>query len=262
MKRIGKALAVVLFHVLFFAGCAGVSKQVPKLSEAAARDLVHQAVDFLKKRDASLQGLRGLASVRYGSNLFGVHGETAFAVRRPGQLRIDALSDFGSFASQVILSRGRLLIVWPSENTYFEGVADRGAMERFLSVGLEPDEMIDVLMGAVPLESEDRYRIVRADEKEIVVRGERRELWLERSEGRFLPIKIVGLDERGKMRYQAKYGHYRDHEGRLFPVKLSAEFWEPRSRIEIQFKDIELNPKVENKIFRQEIPANATPFEN
>src|SRR5579885_1884638 len=123
MKR---SLATVF---LLLCGCAGVPKTAMKPMDARTLALRHEAFVAIRSRNESLRSLKGLATVRYGSKLFGVKGDTAFAMEKPGDLRIDALSDFGTFASQVIFSRGRLLILWPSQNHYFEGAADREAIE-------------------------------------------------------------------------------------------------------------------------------------
>lgn len=255
MKR-----SAVLFFFIFWASCASVPKRGPELSDAQ-KALRRDVLSALTERDASLRGLRGLATVRYGSKLFGVKGETAFALRRPGELRVDALSDFGAFASQVILSKGRLQIFWPADGKYFLGTADREAMERFLMIGLDPKEAVDIFLGIVPLEAEERYRVVKAGTTDVVLRGESGELTARRSGGRFVPRRYVEWDGRGKVRYEVSYGAFRENGGQLFPESLRAEFREPRSRIEVRFKEIELNPKLGQNVFQQKIPPDAKPLE-
>lgn len=253
MKRF---LALLAFGWL--CGCAGVSKTAVKPMDARMLALRHETIASLRERNVSLHSLKGMAAVRYGSKLFGVKGDTAFALQRPEDLRIDALSDFGSFASQVIFSNGRLLILWPSKNRYFSGAADREAVERFLRIGLDGDQVVDLLLSCVPLEPEEDYRVARADEKGIVLRGESGELDLIRSEERTLPQRYLAFDGKGRELYRVTYSDYQ--EG--FPRTLAAVFREPKSQIEVLFKDVELNPKMDKKVFEQRIPPDATPLEN
>jgi len=252
MKR---SLATVF---LLLCGCAGVPKTAMKPMDARTLALRHEAFVAIRSRNESLRSLKGLATVRYGSKLFGVKGDTAFAMEKPGDLRIDALSDFGTFASQVIFSRGRLLILWPSQNHYFEGAADREAIERFLLIGLDADRVVDLLLSRIPLEPEDHYRVTQAGEKEIVLRGEDGELALIKSEDGFVPQRYLAVDEKGRKLYRVTYADYR----REFPGRLEADFREPKSQIQVVFKDVELNPKMDKKVFEQRIPADATPLEN
>lgn len=254
MKR---AAALVL--VWFCASCASVPKRGPEPSDAD-KTLRHDILASLAVRDASLRGLRGLATVRYGSKLMGVQGDTAFALRRPADLRVDALSDFGSFASQVIFTKDRLLVLWPAEGQYYLGAADREAMERFLLIGLEPEEVVDVILGIVPVEAEGCYRVVKTGARDVVLRGQDGELTVRRVGGHFVPSRYVGRDEKRELLYEVSYDAFRESGGQIFPESLRARFREPRSQIEIRFKEIELNPKWGRNVFEQKIPDNAVPL--
>lgn len=246
-----------IFLILFFliGGCAGTrgpSERFDPLSQT----LRHEALESLKRRNESLKGLRGMATVRYGSKLFGARGETAFALQRPTRLRIDGLSDFGLYSSQLALKDGGVVILWPTDNVYFQGEATPEVMRRYLLVQLPPNKIIEILLGVIPLEDEEVYRVsVLHKGRQLLLRGRIGEVIVEPNQGAYLPIQYTSYDGEGEKRYQVSYSEY--EQGTGVPGRLSARFWDPHARIEVQYKELEVNPAFDKAVFQIRVPREA-----
>ncbi len=257
MKRAACAISVIFF----LGACATTGSRAPGRAEVASPALRHEVYDSLKSRNDSLLSLKGLATVRYGSKLFGVRGETSFALNRPDQLRIDGLSDFGAYTSQFVLKDGDLTILWPSQGNYYHGKADRDAMSRYLNVDVAPAQAVKILMSHVPLEDEEAYAVKeQRGGREIVLRGRRGEILAERKEGGYVPLRYTSLDEKGRREYMVDYSNYRANENDdgMLAMRIDARFFRPNSRIQVDFHDVDVNSKIEGKVFQIEIPPDAT----
>lgn len=251
--------------VLFWSGCAGTRGAVPR-GGPVSEDVRAGVLASLRERNESLRSLRGLATVRYGSALFGTRGETAFAVQGPDRLRIDGLADFGLYQSQLATDGRTLRIVWPTDRRYFEGAATPETFGRYLLVGLPPETVVGILLGEVPLGHGDEGLIVRMGKGgRYVVTGGGLTAVVEPKDGVYLPLEYTVTDGRDRPVYRVAFTDYAQ-EGRplWFADRMTARFWEtaagaPKARIEIGFKEIEINPKVDAKLFELKIPKDAEP---
>ncbi len=79
--------------------------------------------------------------------------------------------------------------------------------------------------------------------------------------GETVPLRFTATDFGGGRRYTVTYEDYRDAGGLLFPHRLTARFWDPSSRLEIQYHEVELNPSLDAGLFKLKIPDDAKPIE-
>ena len=70
-------------------------------------------------------------------------------MRRPGSLRVEAMSPFG-VALIVAAQDSRLQIFEPSKNTLMRGTADAATLARFARIPMAPRDAVGLLMGIVP----------------------------------------------------------------------------------------------------------------
>lgn len=239
-------------------GCATVpkapKKSLPKKFLKEDLELRHEILSQLRLHNASTQSLRGLATIRYGK-MFGSKGNAAILIKRPYFLRIDGLGEFGLSNYQILISRGDLVIYWPPANRYVKKIAGSDELGHYLSVYLGAEETIDLLSGAVPLEEEADYRLKRSKNgKELILKSGRQELVVVEREGTYLPVQLTTFDIGGSKSYRVNYEEYQDS----FPTLIKARFWNPGRRVEIQFQETEINPKLGPSLFKLEIPDDAT----
>ena len=258
MKRFNVNSAVLIFF-LIFTSCAGPSERPRDLRGTFSRQLRHELVEALRVRNQRIRSLRGLATVRYGSKFFGAHGEAAVVIRRPSEIRIDALSEFGLNDSQLVASQGDLVIFWETDNRYFRGLASREHFARYLNVSLDPESVIRLMTGVVPVEAEEDYFLqTRKKGAEFFLKGRIGEVALEQRDSSYVPVRYTAYDVDGTRDYLVSYEDYREEGGTWFPNRLAARFWDPHLRVEILYHGVEINPAIDKKTFELKIPDDAT----
>lgn len=257
MKKVG----AILF-LLLAAGCAGT--RGPSAVRSVSEALRDRMVASLVQRNEAVRSLRGEATVRYGGKVFGLRGETAFALTKPDRLRIDGLAEFGVYSSQLALKGDALTILWPTDQLYFSGEAAPETFGRYLLIGLPSETVLNILAGAVPLRGDDpELRVVSKGRNFFAIYGTRLEVLVDERGGALRPVSYTVTDSQGAPVYRVAFEYDPQAEGE-FPRKLSARFWEngpsrTKARVEIEYKDVEINPKLEDKLFTLKIPKDAEP---
>lgn len=253
-----KKICIVLSLALLFLSCATLPARKHPREFAFSRDLRHDVFSSLQRRNDAVRSLRGFANVRYGSTVFGARGETTFAIKKPYHLRIDGLSDFGLYNSQLAIVRGDLMILWPGDNSYYRGFANQQVMERYLMVDLGPEQTIALLLGLIPLEVEEEYGVRELKKGgKFLLQGEHGEVIVESKDGFYLPTQYTAYDTDGLIKYRIDYLDYRRESDVWFAGRLLVKFLDPRSRIEIFYREVEINPTLEDKLFEIVLPRDA-----
>lgn len=254
-----KKIAIALLFVL--SGCAGTRGPVAVTSVPEGER--SRIVASIVARNAAVSSLRGQASVRYGGAVFGARGETAFALKKPSRLRIDGLAEFGLYSSQLALNGNDLTILWPGDNRYFTGPATPEAFARYLLIGLPPETILNILIGFVPVRADDPGLRVSAKGRNVyVVRGERVEALVEARGSDFVTLEYTVTDHADAPIYRVTFADYADHGGVRFADRLTARFWEngpsrTKARVEVDYKDVEINPRLDDKLFELKVSKDA-----
>jgi outer membrane lipoprotein-sorting protein len=260
-----KRRALLLVLVVFGSGCAAGRVAMPG-GRPVPEGVRAAVLASLRERNETLSSIKGFATVRYGSALFGARGETAFAVQGPDRFRVDGLADFGLYQSQMASDGRTLRIVWPLDGLYFEGEAAPESFGRYLRVGLPPETIAGILLGRVPLDGGEDFDVRAGRGGRYVVRGGRLAAVVERRDGEnCLPVEYTVTDGEGRPVYRVAFSDYvREGRALWFADRMTARFWgtedvPARSRIEVAFKEIEINPKIDAKLFLLKIPPDAKP---
>jgi hypothetical protein len=90
--------------------------------------------------------------MEYSNGSDHVKAREELIVRRPGSLRIEAMSPFGVVLI-VAAQDSRLQIFEPSKNTLMRGTADAATLARFARIPMAPRDAVGLLMGIVPFAS-------------------------------------------------------------------------------------------------------------
>jgi hypothetical protein len=129
--------------VALLAGCALRAPGPRPVQPATAEALLAR----LDARRASVTSLRARARLRAG--LEGVWTREAVLVRRPDSVRVDVLTPFG-LALAVGTAGERLWAYPPGEGVRYEGSASPENLTRFLGAPIEPEAVVDILLGLPP----------------------------------------------------------------------------------------------------------------
>ncbi len=112
---------------------------------ARAIELTHA----LAERDRGLDSMQTPAVMEYSNPEHHLKAREVITVRRPQDLRIEALSPFG-VALVVAAKDSRLAIFRSSDNTLMHGAATADTLNRFAQVPLAPKPAVDLLLGLAP----------------------------------------------------------------------------------------------------------------
>jgi hypothetical protein len=245
------AVAVALAVLCELAACA----LIPGARSSSVRPVLSthtsEAIAALAKREGVLHSMRTGAVMKY-SAANGRHFMTheQIAMKRPANLRVEALSPFGATMVLTADDAGRLMIFDPSNNRLLSGSANAATLARYVRIPMAPAEAIDLLMGLAPdpaqLETPPDsvtlengmtvvgWRLDTGGTRELGFIGERLAMVRER-------------DARGERRYEVRYADWRPAGDVSFPHKVDADF--PASRFTVRYEAPVLNAILPASIF-------------
>jgi len=125
------ALALALLGT---GACATLPRRPPPGVAAAARQT--RSYSALLKVRVKTRDLRGRSRV-------------LLAFQRPDRLRVE-IPGPGGLRLLAVTRDGALTVLFPAERRVFKGEADRRSMDALLGIALEPDEIMDALLGVAP----------------------------------------------------------------------------------------------------------------
>ncbi|HEX9445661.1 MAG TPA: DUF4292 domain-containing protein [Candidatus Binatia bacterium] len=240
------------------AALAGCSTTRPPLlldNLPEERRPIAELVQSLAKRNRELKSLRSLAGVNYAGP-DGKHSfQEAVLVRRPDRLRLETLYPLGVLLI-VTASPEEIAAYHTREGIIYRGKSTRENLWRFTQIPLSVPEATSLLMGLPPSgasKGEWRYegpaiaRDLGDGWKESVVFHPAKPL----------PIRWQLFNPAGKVELNAEFGDYADTPAGPFAMRLAVESPGQQRRLEITYKDPELNVDLAPALFVQKKPDNA-----
>ena len=214
-----------------------------------------ELVKSLVQRSGELRSLRALASVYY-SGTDGRGGfQEAVLVDRPDRLRLETLSPLGATILIVTADAEEMAGFHPREGLFYRGKSSPLNLFRYTQIPLGLRELTSVLMGLPPLVTQGGWR---HDGQSIVrdLAGGRKEaisfhptLWA--------PTQWQRTDPEGRVELSAQFGDFFATPAGPFPLKISLEAPTQQRRLDIRYRDPELNVNLAPVLFVQEKPETA-----
>jgi outer membrane lipoprotein-sorting protein len=246
-----------LFLFLFLLWCASCAT-LPR--EPSPAPLPEDFLARLRARSQALQGLKGLAHVRVSAPGKNFTTQEVIFARRPGFLRLETLSPLGTPLFYFATTGQDLSMYHPGENRFYQGPARARHLSAILPAGLEPEEVVAILLGGFPLllyeDSSTRY-------------DAREELW-------FLDLKApsgggrqtLGIDPQNGRILSAEYplqgitrrlffSEFKEASNFSFPHKIHFESPASRTQFTIEYQEVTLNPEWEEQDFHLPVPRGA-----
>ncbi|MGA6926025.1 MAG: hypothetical protein WBY88_10110 [Desulfosarcina sp.] len=126
------------------------------------RDLAaEQLAAGLMQTNAGLTGFKCLGKTILSSpGLPNRSFRTAIAGRLPGRLRVDLLAPFGGAAGSFSSDGEHLFLVMHTTREYYKKRLGNGSLERFIQMDLTVADLLDILVGRIPMESGLSARIL------------------------------------------------------------------------------------------------------
>lgn len=232
----------------------GIGSAPAALEQAAIKpDLaqLHALTGLLAERSRRLTAMRSDAVMKYASGGHTVKAHEVIAVRRPDELRVEALSPLG-VALVVAARHSELSIYDPGANTFYRGAANAATLDRFANIPVPPRQAVRLLMGLLPDDS-----IIGAKPSSLVNQGGEMVASYRLAGGMVEKVGFQGdhlamvklIDAAGESAYDVRYGDYFDIGGIVFPHQIEASFRGGQTRLEITYSHLIVNPSLDDALF-------------
>jgi outer membrane lipoprotein-sorting protein len=246
------------FFLLFFLfGCASCA---PLPHAPPPPPPPEEFLSRLRDRSRELTGLKGLAHVQVSAPGKNFRSQEVIFARRPGFLRLETLSPLGTPLFYFAAAGEELSMYHPGENRYYRGPVRARYLADILPGGLEPQEIVAILLGGVPLFPHEDFSW-RFDRRE--------EIWfLDLKDAAGKIAQTLGLDPLSRRIFFAEYSlqgvirrvsfeDYREASNGSFPHKIRFESPAARTWVTVEYQDIALNPEWADRDFHLDVPRGA-----
>lgn len=246
-------LFVLAALVLGLGGCTTVAPpRAPKLP--APQWQSSQLIDSLAQRRDQFHSLRALAQVDYAGPE-GKHGfQEAVVVQRPDRLRLETLTMLGAIL--IVTANDKEIVGYhPREGVFVRGPATKDNLQRYTQIPLELEEITLLLMGLPPVESSAPWQqegnalifSPNGRARDVVVFDHQQPV----------PSEWRRVNDSGEVELTARFSDYVPSPAGLFPTQIVFQSTTQKKKLEIRYKEPELNATVQSDLFDQQKPAHA-----
>lgn len=238
--------------LLSLAGAAACARRAPP------PDLSPDPVALLaevERTQARVERVRGEARVRIQSP--GGDGTvTQFvAAERPDRVRLDALDFFGNPAAVMVTDGGRFALLDLRKGIFYRGAATPENLARLLPLAIQAEELVLLLCGAAPIVAGRPTAVEPGDGVlRLRVEGPDRVQRLDVGAGAAVH---ASTSTPGPGRYDVTFDRFRERAGRPFPGTVRLEAAGAGVRVELAWKEIEVNAVLPEGSFTLAPPPGA-----
>ncbi|BDG03976.1 lipoprotein insertase outer membrane protein LolB [Anaeromyxobacter oryzae] len=245
---------LALAAALALAACRPPRTPPPDLSldAAALRDQVLRS-------QARLRSVSGTA--RVGVDAPGGSGTVSqfVAAERPDRVHLEVLDFFGNVTVVLVAGEGRFALYDAREKVLYRGAATPENLARLLPVPIPAEDLVAILLGTAPLV--DGTPTAAVPGAGFVT--------LELARGALTQALRVGSDavvERSSRRvaggpgpgtYDLRFEIFQQRAGVWFPRQVALRADSPKVKLDLAWKDAEVNGEIDPKLFRLEPPRGA-----
>jgi hypothetical protein len=240
--------------VLFWATACASPIPLQPLSPGDPRP--RQLLDDWVERASQRQRLRGLARLAVDRNDGSVQlrGKQLVVLERPSRLRVEILGFLNQPLAVITTDGDGFEVYRAGDQSYEAGEVDDRLLWNEAGIDLSPEEAVAVLLG-VPIseplpapanavrDGDGRIQIDLADARGNVVQRVTFD-----SAGRLRAFEL--LDDSGALLWAAQFDGYRDVGGSPFAHSIGLDVRSGKTRAEISFRKVELNPDLPPGLFR------------
>ncbi len=203
----------------------------------AGKYQVQKMITALAQRDESLDSMQTRAVMEYTSGDQHVKAKEDLVVKRPADLRVEAMSPFG--VALLLAAQGSELAIFePGQNRFMRGQATAETLYRFVRIPMEPAEAVALLMGLAPrdfpldsgVDSVSSEGAMTVATYGNAATGTRQ---LGFSGGNLAMVRETAGN--GHVNYEVRYSDYHDIGGVMFPYVVDASFPPASSRVTFRY---------------------------
>jgi outer membrane lipoprotein-sorting protein len=213
-------------------------------------------VSSLTARRHAIQSLRAMARTKYSTPSESRGARQLIIAARPDRLRLEILSPFG-VAFVLTTDAGSLAAYARDEATFYRGAATAENLSRYTQVGMPVDVAVDLILGTPPF-AESGSGEVSWDDGQVKLSqavGERVHVtWFTDT---LEPARYEQHDDHGTVLIRATFADYAPIAALRVPTRLDLDLPSSQQRLEIAFREPELNPPLPDSLFALATPSGS-----
>jgi hypothetical protein len=214
-----------------------VEPETPIAGFDAEQYRAHKLIASLAERDRALDSMQTPAVMEYAAGAQHVKAKEDIVVRRPDNLRVDAMSPFG--VALLLAAQGAdLQIFEPGQNRFSRGAATAETLYRYVRIPMAPADAVGLLMGLAPrdfplagaadsISSDGAMTVVAYGNASSGIRQ------LGFTGENLVMVRETASD--GRVIYEVRYSNYHDIGGVMFPYLVDAAFPTAQSRVTFRY---------------------------
>jgi len=200
--------------------------QTPIAGFDAGKYQVQKLIAALAERDKRLDSMQTPAVMEYTAGDQHVKAKEEIVVKRPGNLRVEAMSPFG--VALLLAAQGSALAIFePGRNRFMRGNATADTLYRYVRIPMAPADAVGLLMGLAPPQfalNGIADSVSNDGAMTVALYGNSasgtRELGF--SAGNLAMVRETAGN--GRVNYEVRYSDYHDIGGVMFPYVVDATF--------------------------------------
>ena len=245
--------AFFLFTMAVLSACTTVTPTLAPTSSQAPRWEAGQLIESINQRRAQFRSLRALARINY-TGPEGRHGfDEAVLIQRPDRLRLETLSLLGAILI-VTANEKEIVGYHPREGVLVRGQSSKANLLRYTQIPLELDEITALLSGLPPVDGSVAWR-QEGNSLIFEPSGQIKDSLAFESEWP-VPTRWQRYDGDGAVELTGHFSDYITTPAGLFPASIVLEAPLQKKKLQIRFKEPELNASIEGELFYQEKPPH------
>jgi outer membrane lipoprotein-sorting protein len=180
----------------------------------------------LVERDRRLACMQTTAVMEYTAGDKHVKAKEEITVKRPGNLRVEAMSPIG--VALLLAAQGPDLAIFePSQNRFMRGQANADTLYRYVRIPMEPTDAVGLLMALAPPNfplSSTNYAVTK-DGSMLIASYGNAQVGMHQlgfTDGNLAMVRETAAG--GQVEYEVHYSDYHDIGGLMFPYVVDATF--------------------------------------
>jgi len=205
-----------------------ISQPEPQAGSDATKYQVQKLIAALAERDKRLDSMQTPAVMEYTAGDQHVKAKEEIIVKRPANLRVEAMSPFG--VALLLAAQGSELAIFePDQNRFMRGIANADTLYRYVRIPMAPADAVGLLMGLAPPKfalNAVADSVSNDGAMTVALYGNAasgtRELGF--SAGLLAMVRETAGNGIGRVNYEVRYSDYHDIGGLMFPYVVDATF--------------------------------------
>ncbi len=245
MKLARAARAALAIAALALGACATLRPVSPLVRVRGEDARVAEWLSRVRAEGEARRALRADATIALETRERSGRFREVILAERPARLRLETLNLLGQ--TQTLLVTDGREYAWFDGRAISRGPVTREVLRERLGLDLDPHDAVSALLVAPPLPEAAAPDAVwgRGDERIVHVDAARLRF---APEGELAGVNALGPD--GRVRWSAAYSDWREARGGRYPFGVVLDFPATELRAELIVRDVELNPPLDDALFR------------